>query len=511
MNIEQCTLNIIKILFFRQFRYFESNLYPLDFINTKLLSLINSFSQKEIEEFAKFISSPFFTKGRNYLPYFEYILKFKSNPAGQSKQNTGNPGLSKKFSRQTLRNRYSELYKLGEEFLIYNGLNENKTEKSKILLTKLAEKKLFVPFNIKYKETLKILKNEKYDNDLFKDISNLSELNSIFLQYKNKVDQIYNEHYEYSKIILCLNLIQLFELGFEFKQQEFDNRKYEPRYILNFLGKLDLDEMMYEFSRSDFVIFKVTSMNYFLYKAFENEENEDSYKESHRIFTTQFSELKDTYKVKIFNHMINYCIRKRNSGDLKYEHQLFRLYNEKLDQNLIMDLKNNNYLFNYFRDYVLIGISIREFKWVENFIMKYSHVLPFEIREDETRISYAKLDFAKKKYEASLTNLKNIKKTYYLLYIDSSVIKLCIYFEMKRYEDAFLEIDRLRHYLRNHKGIPKVHINTVLSFIKIYQTLLKYKTNPGKTDFGFVEKDLNSMTLVSNRKWLMEKISEFLH
>jgi hypothetical protein len=269
--------------------------------------------------------------------------------------------------------------------------------------------------------------------------------------------------------------------------------------------------MMNAFGKSGIVIFKVTAMNYYLFKAFENENEVAHYTKAHKIFKELFGELKDSYKVKIFNHLINFCIRKLNLGFKEYRNDLFELYNEKLDQNLISDLKSTVYLFNYFREYVYIGISLKKYAWVENFISKYSHELPDEMREDETGLSYAKLDLAKGKFERSLKNLLNIKPTYYLLYIDSSLIRLCNHYELKNYEEAFLELDRLKHYLRNHKEIPKVHLTTNGNFVRIYQKLLRYITDPEKNEIGYFEKDVRTMEMVAKKDWLLEKISELVN
>lgn len=481
----------------------------MELVNYKLILLVRSLSPKEIEQFQKFISSPYFTKGRNYIPFLKEVIRLISE---SEDKNTGmkspNPDTGKKFSDQTLRNRYSELYKLGEEFLVYNSLSKNRTKKEKILLKELIEKKLYIPFRIKYKEVLKHLSNDKFDNNKYRNISAISELNSRFLQEKNKIELVYSEFHKNSEIILCLNLINFFELGYEFAQQEFDGRKFAQNYILDFLKKINIEDTMKTFSKMNSIIYKITSMNYYLYRAFENEENEDYYFKSHKIFTELFAELKDSYKVKIFNYMINFSIRKQNKGIKKYQYELFKLYNEKLDQNLISDLKSNIYLFNFFRDYVHIGLSIKEYDWVENFISKYSNELPKEMREDETKLSYAKLDLAKRRFERSLSNLKNIKTTYYLLYIDSSMVKLCNYFELNKYEEAYLELDRLKHYLRNHKEIPKDHRYTYENFIKVYQKILKYQTNPERGEIGFLEKNVISLDMVSKRDWLIEKISE---
>ncbi len=133
-------------------------------INFKLINLLNSFTPNEIKEFKKFISSGLYTSGRNYLPLLNFILKNKSkyqnkipNEELQLKLNSG-----KKFSKQTLKNRFSELYKLGEEFLIYLGLKDNKLEKDKLLLKMLLEKNLLPPFESKYNKIIQSVEKEKY-------------------------------------------------------------------------------------------------------------------------------------------------------------------------------------------------------------------------------------------------------------------------------------------------------------------------------------------------------------
>ncbi len=481
-------------------------------INYKLILLIHSLSAKEIEQFKKFIASSYFTKGRNYIPFLEQVLRIK-NTSNLDKDDykLHISDEFKNFSKQTLRNRYSELYKLGEKFLIISGLENKKAERDRLLLEKLLEKNLFVPYNIKYKETLKQLNHEKYDISKIQNLIKLSELNSTYLLAKNKIDIVYNDYYNYSLINLCLCLLTLFEAGLEFAQQEFNNIKYEPNYVKDHLKKMDLGEMMKSFCDSRSMIFRITSMNYHLYKAFESESDED-YQESHKIFTKLLKELKDEYKTRIFQYLINYCIHMQNKGNVKYKSELFKLYNEKLNQNLIYDLTNNKYLFNHFREYVHIGIELNEYDWVQKFIVKYSPILPHEIRDDETMISYAKLNFAKQKYTKSLLDLENIKKTQYLLYLDSSTLKLNNYYELKMYEEAFLELDKLGHYLRNHKEIPKDHKEYSSNFMNFYRKLLNFKVNPaGRKDPGLLEKEFNEIKFISRKEWMRAKIAELVN
>ncbi|MCB0729059.1 MAG: hypothetical protein KDD00_16450 [Ignavibacteriae bacterium] len=477
-------------------------------VNRKLILLIESFTDKEIEQFRKFVSSPFFSKGRNYLPFLEQVLKLKEgNSADDGKAEIYSED-GKKFSDQTLLNRYSELYYLGEKFLAYSGFSENKAEMDKILLEKLQEKKLDKFFKTNYSRILENAVNEKFDLQKYHNLSQISVFLLEYLHDKNKVEQYYQEFYGNSIIILCINLITLLETGIEFAQQKFDNRTYEPNYVFDFLRKLNIEEDMVNFSKSGTLIMKITSMNYYLYKAFENTENENCYFKAHSIFNGISQELKDEYKVKVFTLMINYCIQKHNEGNSAYQKELFILYKEKLNQDLISDLKENKYLFNGFRDYVYIGLVLREYGWVENFIKKYSELLPDEIRKDETSLSYAKLNFAKSKYELSLSNLENINANNYLLYLDSSLIRLNNYYELGKYDEAYLEIDKHKKYIKNHKEIPKDRLNYSINFINVYQKLIKYVSEPDNKNSEFLLKELNELDYFDEREWIVKKVKD---
>lgn len=478
-------------------------------INYKLILLINSFSDKELEQFRKFISSPYFNKGRRYEPFLEQILSLKNNTGTEEKTQITSEIISDiSLSDQTLRNRYSELYKLGEDFLVHNSISENKIEKGKMLLDKLLEKKLFTPFNINYKQILNDLRHKKFDTKVYSDMLSVLQKHSVYLSEKNKVENLYNEYYEYTKTALCIYLLKLFEIGQEFRQQEFDNRTYDPNYVSEFLKNISISGLMKEFGSSDPLIYKVTAMNYYLYKALENVNEEKYYFDSHKIFKGIAEELSDSYKVEIFKVFINYSIKKLNEGDLKYRYELFGLYNEKLDQNLISDLKDKFYIFNHFRDYVYIGLAVRKYDWVEKFIEEYSDELPAEIKEEEIKLSYSKLEFEKKNFEKSLEKLNGLKGSHYLMYLDISLFKLCNYFELKKYEEAILEIDKQKHYIKNHNEIPESRIAQNSNFMNTLKKLIKMKSEPGLSDTGLMNRELNGLKLVARKIWLQEKIDE---
>lgn len=476
-------------------------------INKKLVQILESFSAKELSEFRKFISSPFFTKGRNYIPFLNESLKAISKK--QFKPETIISKKNNKLSDQTIRNRYWELYKLAEDFIIFKDLSENTVERNKILLRNLTGKKLYSSFNLRLKETLKLLDKEKFSIKKYQDVSYFSLLNLEYLQDNNNAGHYFRESFKISKNDFSYDLLNFFEIGIEIIVNLRHKFKLDADYIQDFLKELKINKVMNRFENSDSVNEKVTVMFYYLYKAFENQDEEKFYFRSRKIFKETYHKLSDSFKISTLHHMINYCINKRNEGVFSFNYELFRLFNEKLDQDLTPELKFGHNLFNHFRSYVHVGISIKKYNWVEDFILKHSDSLPSEIRESEVKLTYAKLNFAKNKFEESLSYLDTVRTKQYQQYTDTSQLKLCAFFELRKYEDAFLEIDKLLHYMRKHNEIPENFYTYTMNFLKYYKLILKFRIKSGKSISGFQLKEIKSCSKISKKEWLLEKAEEF--
>lgn len=476
-------------------------------INKKLVQILESFSDKDINEFRNFISSPFFTKGRNYIPFLNESLKAISKK--QFKPETKVSKKINKLSGQTIRNRYWELYKLAEDFIIIKDLSTNTIERNKILLRNLTGKKLYSSFNLRLKETFKLLDKEKFSIKKHQDVSYFSLLNLEYLQDNNIAGRYFMESFEISKNDFCNDLLNFFEIGIEIIANLRHKFKLDAEYIQDFLKELKITKVINRFENSDSVNEKVTAMYYYLYKAFENQDGEKLYFRSREIFKETYNMLSDSLKISTYHHMINYCINKRNEGVFSVNYELFRLFNEKLDQDLTPELKYGHNLFNHFRSYVHVGISIKEYKWVEDFILKYSDSLPSEIRETEVKLTYAKLNFAKNKFKESLSYLDSVRTKQYQQYTDTSQLKLCAFFELRKYEDAFLEIDKLLHYMRKHIEIPENFYMYTMNFLKYYQLILKFRMKTGKSISGIYIKEIESCSKISRKDWLLKKVKEF--
>ena len=114
-----------------------------DLNQTKLILTLKSFSRDEIKSFDKFISSPFFNNGRNYIPFFTELKKFypdfdNKNLNAEFIYKKLYPG--KNFNKQVMWNYVSQLEKLALEFLIHNSLKQNRSERFFLISEELLKR-----------------------------------------------------------------------------------------------------------------------------------------------------------------------------------------------------------------------------------------------------------------------------------------------------------------------------------------------------------------------------------
>lgn len=482
----------------------------MNIANSKLILLLDSFSETDLKEFRKLISSGYFSGGRKYIVLLNKILKLKKksleNLTPQKLHSKLYPG--KKFSIQTINNRLSELFKLAEEYLIQKTIKENRTEKDRILLLAYHSIKSKKLFGSRLSRAKKIVNSLPVSDSKYLHLTFLDRLEITFSENQTISENTYRRYFENSQNITALFLKSLFDFGFEFIQQEQTNRSFEFNLVNEILSRLEIDEpLLRKLLKSNLNVFKIVVMEYYFYNIFKYPAGEKNYFEARKIFEEMRSSIDVNYVKEVYKKMTNYCILRQNQGVKTFNAELFKLYNERLKLNIFLDHKNV-FPQTTFRNYVMIGIILKKKIWTENFIKKYSVYLPEEIRSDEVKLSYSKLFFSNKNYEKSLQYLSGLKILNYLHYSDSAILKLCTFYETLKYEEAFYEMDKFIHYIRNHDNVPKIHKEYALNFLRIYKMLIKIKTGVNKKDLFQIENAMKKLKLKSRESWLTEKLME---
>ena len=203
-----------------------------------------------------------------------------------------------------------------------------------------------------------------------------------------------------------------------------------------------------------------------------------------------------------------YCIVRIRAGEQSYYNELFELYEEMLDENLVMGEGEESMHITIFNNIVSLAIRLNKLSWAKNFIEKYSGYLMPEFRETMVNFAYAQYYFSEKQFEKALAFIGKVNFENYYLKSGSRVLQLKIYYELGYTESFFSLYDSLKHYLSHDKLIPadKKQSDTELvsSIGKLYRLKLEWTPH----NFEAVDETIRKEKPGPDKTWLIQKFEE---
>ncbi len=479
--------------------------------NFKIFQIISAFSKEELKEFEYFIKSPYLTSSRDYSNMLKTIYTFNNDP--EKLQEISNekfyamvfPG--KAYSNKTLRNRLNELTAIAKKFIVQKALESNKPQSDFLLLKGLKDRKLYGIFRNEFtriNESMSIDSNKSYNNAEIKMLSTYAYLEN---QDFSKTFEGYRNTTEY---VITFFLENYFVYLIEFENEKLYGISSDKNIAYDLMHNLKADNFIRILEERNDNKYLTVLLNYYLYKSFANLSDEVSFRKFRDLFFKNLNKLSYEHKDGFFGYMISrYFILQNKGGRQDILKEVFKLYDMKLKLGLHSELKAIRYPSTAFRDYVVVGMKLKKYKWVEDFIEKYSPLLPTEIRDEEMKMAYTRLYLFKKEYDNALQCLNELKTTNYIYLLDASRIKLRIFYEKSYFEEAFLEIDRIKHYIKNNtKKVALLVRKYSKEFIDVYNELLKLRLNPDKEGIDYLFNNIQKATTLVAKEWFIEKIKE---
>lgn len=197
----------------------------------KFLSLYNSFSQKERNEFQKYLKNNLSTSHRNY---YRILSSLEINDKGIINID----GARSSVSRW---NRLSELNLLAENFLLNKSIESDLTTKRSLMLKEYHRKKLLPTFRQKYNTLKKELSKVPVVNYDYNIISQLDMINLKYLEMKirpGKGEKTFIEIYNFR---LGIFLYELLDILVDTK-----SRRNEKGLVSDFIAEEIFSNMNFE-------------------------------------------------------------------------------------------------------------------------------------------------------------------------------------------------------------------------------------------------------------------------
>lgn len=459
----------------------------------KLFKLLNELSSREQTQLQHFIDSPLFNKrqdvklllecwadsGKRPYPPQEFWQKLFPDQA---------------FSRTKWNLLTSRLFKLLEEFLAINYLRKNEVQK-KFFLAK----------------AYRSLKQEKYFKTAIQDAELALEKkafrNTDYLQ--NRYGLTF-EQYDYiisgnrkekTNLQEVSDHLDAYILATKLKQacnalsrQTINPERYEIGLLPEVLNHLE--EHPYYLDVPAIAIY------YYCYQAINAENNEAyfrSFREAIGRYQTYFqaAEIRD-----IYTFVINFYIRKLNTGQHIYAEEALALYRLSLEQGYL--LEDGVMLESTFLNIVVLASVRGHFDWATHFIETYRKQLKPAFREPLYHFSLGKLYYEQGRFDASLKHLIQVETKASFIFLGARILQLKIYYESNEMNLLESLLESLRVYLQRSKDLAyrKAHYSNIIVFTR---QLLQLPAMDKGEKKAFRQRIIDAQVL-GEKEWFLKQI-----
>jgi hypothetical protein len=328
---------------------------------------------------------------------------------------------------------------------------------------------------------------------------NMYNVQSDLMIYKNS----FEVRKEKSNIEQLMQNLDQFYLA---KKLQLSCEIYNLQNVLSVEYSIFLDEIIKHVENNPGDRTPVVEIYYKILMALNESENEEHF-ETLQLLLKKYlaifplSELHDIYK-----SVINYCIKKINTGEVRYQTTLFEIYKYTLENNILIQ---GNKLSQWgFKNIVTISLREKQYEWCLYFINQYKKLLAPEERDNAFSYNMALWHFYNKEYTKTLQMLQQVQFTDVYYQLDSRVVLLKAYYELGEWEPFQYQVSAFRMYLRRNRVASSYQRTIYNNFLKYISQLARARGNRSK--MRAILQEIEEVKQIADIRWIKEKIFETL-
>lgn len=209
----------------------------------------------------------------------------------------------------------------------------------------------------------------------------------------------------------------------------------------------------------------------------------------------------------LYQYAQNYCIKQANQGHEKYLAELFTIYQEMIEQELIYyqgfispnDVKN----------IVVLGVRLQEYDWTEYFLDSFAERVAPEQRHNAIAYNRAYLLYARGERRAALRQLTQVQYQDVFYLLGGRSMQLKIYYEMLDDEGLEAGLHAFDNALRRDRLLPDYRKTAYREFVRLLRKLMKYRALPTtqqKLVQAKLQQELQASESGIHRDWLEKQL-----
>lgn len=475
---------------------------------TKLILLLRTFENSELKALDKFIQSPYFNSSEVIIKLWKHLKKYapKFDAPQLDKEKTFKKIYSKEaYNDKKLRQLRSRLFKLIEEFLATQQFKKDDLFKRQKLATAYYEKDFYSSFEEATRDMIAEIstKDILHDGDYLDLIQLHHQL--FFNQRSTKHLPSPPDLWQCSEKLAAFYWLRQLKYACEWSCRRFLSIEKRPKNI-------DISPIPSKFLSPQFPLFNFYFNIYTLFNQ-SIEKGETLFFETANVFlsTTDTIPLKE--KTPLLLYLLNYCIVCHRKQEQKYLPIFFSLNKVGLETGAFLwknQLQNAQFL-----NSVFIGCKLKEFEWVEQFILAYQSKLNPTTKTAIATNAMAIRSFYQQKYKDAFYQLEQIKFKKASSEIGRKSFQVRCGFECFLQKRDFYEVlqyksESLKKFI-SRKGIINEQKRIAFSNLNnaVRQTATLVYQNADKKAFDKVIKKVEKQTPFSEKSWLLHHLDTF--
>lgn len=484
-------------------------------VSLKVFELLRLVRKDEWKDFEKFVSSPYFNKGRNYLPLLR-VLK-DHHPEFDSERLTKEflycavyPG--RKFNQAVINTVLSGLSRLCEEFLLYCNFTEKKQADIRLLREYAgrgydAKAKL-----LSVKIEKQIRKSPENSLSFFENLDRIDALQSYYAMVYEKERRSATLNTGLRNVIYFMMMQSfIFEKEILLYNQRYADEEFRSTLAGRLLSEIDFRRLLDLIMKEDENAYRVLSIYGLLIDQLKDISNDDKFYEIRSMLEQIKGSLERESVNKIRLNLVSVCNMKNNIGKGEFMNESYSIMKELVRDSFYDRLENSTHFPpSHFRNIVKAGIGLGDTDWVEEFVRNNAHKLEHSQIEPLKHFSLAKIAFARREFDRSLEHLARTRTDNLVFRLDIRKLTAMIYFETRSFSSLVSLLNAYSQLVakkgKNNESILLRHRN----FIRYLKKLESLAGRKGQKDELELLRDSVEHDNVSDKNWLLEKIRDQL-
>ena len=470
--------------------------------NKKVFLVIQRFTTKERNRCRKFILSPYFNKNEAIIHLFNFVAdkaekEFSDKIEDESIWLELEP--KKPFNAVRLRKYFSDLLKLIERFIAQEEYESKPIQKATLLLQGISGEKFKNLHSSSIKTALKLSSEQKeesidgyfYNYQIERHISALSQNHDVFRELNlGNTSMNLDIFYLIEKLKLYCHLLTV----------KFSKNTEEDILLIKPIIK--------HIESHDFTRVPQLNIYHQIFNSIKEKDNTQYYFKLKDLLKEHGGRFNKAEAGDMYNFAINYIVYKINSGHENFLAEYFSLYEDLLNKEIIFE--NNELPTKHFFNVITIALRLKKFDWVSNFIETYSQYINEKEKENAVTYTLAQLHLYKKDFNKVLELLRFVEYKELSRKLNSKVMLINTYVELKEIEPLYSLLDSFRTFLGRNTQINKEKQTSFLILIKFVRRYISIQSTEIQK-FKELKLKIEESESFVNKSWLLEKINSSIN